>query len=78
MQTQTSNAEKARRAAQAARYAPRKKLATPAPRAKSQPESVELRKLTGKVLDELKKPGVVPSQVILAALVEAQLLAKQR
>jgi len=77
MQTQTTNADKTRRAAHAAQYAPRKRP-VPVVRAKPQLGSVELRKLTAKVLDELKKPGVVPSTVILAALIEAQSLTNSR
>lgn len=77
MQTQSSKPDKARRAAHAAQYAPRVRPA-PVARPKVQPGTVELRKLTAKVLDELKKPGAVPSAVILAALVEAQSLVNQR
>lgn len=44
----------------------------PKPVMRDSPEVISLKKLTAKVLNELKSPSAVPSQVILAALLKAK------
>ena len=68
-------------AAQRAQYAPKPK----APPARPQPKPVEkhlvvddtLKKIIHRVLDELKVPGKIPSEVIFAALAEVRDLVER-
>lgn len=59
--------------AQRAMYAPKPRPAGPA-RPRESAVDVQLRKLTGKVLEDLKLPGAIPSQVITQALHAARSL----
>lgn len=65
-----SNAD---RAANRERYAPRPRpvLQVVQPAAGAA-QAAALKRLTAQVLDELKNPSAIPSQVILAALVKAR------
>jgi len=57
------------------KYAPKPSVkSTPKPQAPA--FDLRLRKITAKVLDDLKMPGAVPSKLIYDALVEAYKLDK--
>jgi hypothetical protein len=60
---------RARRAQNVAQYQP--KATRPLTPVRQTVVDMRLRKLTAKVLDELKRPDAIPSAVIYAALVEA-------
>jgi hypothetical protein len=65
----TKGAARRTRAASAALYAPKPKALVASPRPVV---DMALRRLTAQVLDELKVPGAIPSQVIYAALERAK------
>lgn len=62
---------RARRAAQAEKYAPRQVVrqapATPV-------EDIRLRKLLAQTLDALKRPDAIPSRILMDSLVQAKAL----
>ena len=68
-------------AAQKAQYAPKPKLAVD----RAQPKSIEkhlvsddiLRKIIQRVLEQLKIPGKIPSEVLFAALAEVRDLVER-
>jgi len=64
---------RAARDAQRAMYAPKARATAPA-RVKETPLDVQLRKLTARVLEDLKRPNAIPSKVIAGALREARAL----
>ena len=59
-----------RREAARSRYAPKPKAPAPAPRI--DPEAERLKRIVARTLEELKRPGAIPSEVLLQALKEAR------
>lgn len=58
------------------KYAPKPVVKT-APKSQANAFDLRLRKITAKVLDDLKMPGAVPSKIIYDALAEAYNLDKR-
>ena len=72
---QTNSQLRSSRAAQRQAYAPRPKNLPPTKPSLGVPADKRVRELTVEVLEALKRPGAVPSQVIMAALLKARTLA---
>jgi hypothetical protein len=64
--------QRARKSAQAVKYAPR--VVAPQKAASASVEDIRLRRLTAQVLDELKRPDAIPSRIVMAALEQAKAL----
>lgn len=73
METINKSEQRALRAQYAERYKPRA-LPLPLHRAVVMREDPQLRRLTAKVLDELKRPDAVPSRILMSALAQAKAL----
>jgi hypothetical protein len=69
--TVSKSDQRARRSAQAEKYAPR--VAQPVPQM-AKVEDIRLRRLTSQVLDDLKRPDAIPSRILMAALEQAKAL----
>jgi len=66
------------REANRGKYAPRQMITTVAPKVFHSVSDDALRMITRKVLDALKSPIAVPSEVVFAALREVRALAEKR
>jgi hypothetical protein len=73
MSAMNKSEARAARGAQRAMYAPRPRPIAVVRERESEVD-VQLRKLTAKVLEDLKFPGAIPSQVIAGALRQARAL----